>query len=157
MHQNQNRKAVFVDTSAIAAFVNDKEAGHEDAIKVFDLLKVHSYHLLISNYIVAEAYALILNRNKAKDAFQRTQLAFEMLEWLYDEGAFTVLFVDGSIEKQAREELLKHRDKLWSITDMTSFLLMAEGQIPYFFSLDGDFTQASGRFGFLDVRPYLPH
>ncbi|HMH10791.1 MAG TPA: PIN domain-containing protein [Candidatus Nitrosopolaris rasttigaisensis] len=156
MPRNRNQKAVFVDTSAIAAFVNEKESGHEEAIKKFGLLEENGYYLFISNYIVAEVYALILNRNKVKDTLQRTQLAFDMLEWLHDEETFTILFVDKLIEKKAREELLRHNDKLWSIADMTSFLLMVEGGIPYFLSFDSDFNQASGHFGFYDIRPYLP-
>jgi|SRR5882762_4578791 len=156
MSRNRNHKAVFVDTSAIAAFVNEKESNHEEAIKIFSLLEENGYYLFISNYIVAEVYALILNRNKIKDTLRRTQLAFEILEWLHDEETFTVLFVDKLMEKKAREELLRHNDKLWSIADMTSFLLMVEGRIPYFLSFDSDFNQASGHFGFYDIRPYLP-
>jgi predicted nucleic acid-binding protein len=63
--------------------------------------------------------------------------------------------VDKDIEEKARKELLNFNDKLWSITDMTSFLLIQEYKIAYSLSFDRDFKQASHHFGFLDIRPYL--
>jgi predicted nucleic acid-binding protein len=154
--QSQNQRAVFIDTSAIAAFMNEAELHHEDAVKLFRLLKEYTYYLFVSNYVIAESYALILNRYKNKDVLQKVQLAFQTLNWLYDEEAFGVLFIDRHIEKMTRQEILRYPDKLWSITDMTSFLLMRKGKIPYFLSFDSDFNQASYHFGFSDIRPYLP-
>ena len=154
--QSRNQRAVFIDTSAIAAFVNETETHHGDAVRIFHLLEENEYYLFMSNYVIAESYALVLNRGKSKNVLQRIQLAFQMLEWLCDEEIFGTLFVDKRIEKMARQELLKYHDKLWSITDMTSFLLMKEGEIPYFLSFDSDFNQASYQFGFWDIRPYLP-
>jgi predicted nucleic acid-binding protein len=154
--QSRNQRAVFIDTSAIAAFVNETEFYHGDAVRIFHLLEENEYYLFVSNYVIAEAYALVLDRGKSKNVLQRIQLAFQMLEWLCDEEIFGTLFVDKRIEKMARQELLKYHDKLWSITDMTSFLLMKEGEVPYFLSFDSDFNQASYHFGFWDIRPYLP-
>jgi predicted nucleic acid-binding protein len=60
-----------------------------------------------------------------------------------------------SFEERARKRLLNFQDKLWSITDMTSFLFMEESKINYFLSFDHDFHQASCHFEFVDVRPYI--
>ncbi|HWS84468.1 MAG TPA: PIN domain-containing protein [Ktedonobacteraceae bacterium] len=150
-----NRKAIFVDTSAIIANISKKEDKHEDAVNAFQLLRQGGYHLFISNYIVDEVYAGILNASKIQDKSQRIQLAFRILEELHNKKNFSVLFVKENIEEEARRELLNFSDKLWSITDMTSFLFMKKGEIPYFLSFDSDFNQASYHFGFLDIRPYL--
>lgn len=153
-NRGRSQKTVFIDTSAIIAFINEKESNHEDAVKIFRSLQEQGYYRFISNYVAAEVYALILNRSK-KDKIQRIQLAFEALEWLYNEETFAVLFVDQDLEKRTRGELLKYQDKLWSIADMTSFLLMQEYKISYFLSFDNDFNQASHHFDFLDIKPYL--
>ncbi len=150
-----NRKAVFVDTSAIIANISKKEDKHEDAVKAFQLLRQGGYHLFISNYIVDEVHAGILNASKIQDKSQRIQLAFRTLEEIHNKKNFSVLFVRETIEEEARRELLNFSDKLWSITDMTSSLFMHKGDIPYFLSFDSDFNQASYHFGFLDIRPYL--
>lgn len=150
-----NKKAVFVDTSAIIAHISKREEKHEKAQNVFRVLKQREYHLFISNYIVDEVYAGILNASKLRNPHQKIQLALQTLETMHDEDEYAVLFVDQNIEERARKELLNFDDKLWSITDMTSFLLIQEYKIGYFLSFDSDFRQASHYFGFLDIIPYL--
>lgn len=168
LNQSTYSKTVFVDTNVIIALEDEDDSKHEEALKIFHFLVEKEYYLFISNYIVAEVHAFTLNRNRLKDisqrvqvAFnpnssklndilQRTQVAFETLKWLYED--FAVLFVDQNLEKKAREELLKYNDKLWSIADMTSFLLIQEYKIAHFFSFDSDFSQASYCFGFSDIK-----
>jgi predicted nucleic acid-binding protein len=150
-----NKRSVFVDTSAIIASISKREAGYEYAAKAIRTLKKRGYRLVVSSYIVDEVYAAILNASKIQNAHQRIQLAFQVLESLHDKGDYTVLFVNESIEEKARQAVLNFGDKLWSITNMTSFLLMQKQKIPYFLSFDSDFNQASYHFGFFDIKPYI--
>jgi predicted nucleic acid-binding protein len=153
--QALNKETVFVDTSAIIASISKKQDRYEYAAKAIRTLKKRGYRLAVSSCIVDEVYAAILNASKIQNVHQRIHLAFQVLESLHDKDDYTVLFVDEIIEEKARQEVLNFDDKLWSITDMTSFLLMRKHKIPYFLSLDSDFNQASYHFGFLDIKPYL--
>ncbi len=155
MDRNWNNKDVFIDTSAIIASIGKKEDKHEEASQAIKALKQQGYHFFISNYIVDEVYAGILNASKIPDPSQRIRIAFQVLDWLHDEEEFSVLFIEKPFEERARKRLLNFTDKLWSITDMTSFLLMEEGKINYFLSFDNDFNQASCHFEFVDVIPYI--
>jgi predicted nucleic acid-binding protein len=80
-----NEKAVFVDTSAIIAYISRREDKHEEAKKAFQTLKQREHYLFISNYIVDEVYAGILNASKLRDPLQKIQLAFQTLETLHNE------------------------------------------------------------------------
>jgi predicted nucleic acid-binding protein len=140
-----SQRIVFVDTSAIAAVMNENDQSHKKALHVYTYLVENNYSLVLTNFIVAETHALLINttRNNALG-----------IRWLRD-----VAFIDfivvrpGLAEEHAAIQLLRvHEDKLWSMVDAISFIIMDKFSIPYYFSFDEDFRQV-GRF--LDVTRYV--
>ena len=137
---------VFVDASALIGIFNKKDQYHLEAEKIYKKLKEKNLKLIISNYVAAEAHAVLLN--KTKD----TTKGLYLLETLHDKAEFRVIFVESDMENNAIESLKSYKDKLWSITDMLSFLIMQELNLKYYFSFDSDFRQHST---FVDIKGYL--
>ena len=143
---------MFIDTSSIVALVSERESHHSEAVRYFRLLRENGYRPFVSNYIVSEVHARILNTSKVRDQFQRIQSAIRVVEVLHNKHEYTVLFVDEPTEELARQSLPTYPDKQWSLTDVTSFLLMRKQGIKYFLSFDSDFNQASYCFEIVDVK-----
>lgn len=137
---------IFVDTSALLGIFNRTDQYHEEAEMVYKELKEKGKKLIISNYIVAEAHAGLINRTKDPTK------GFELLYTLYDPSEFNVVFVESDIEEEARDEIRNYNDKVWSISDMASFLIMEKLNLQYYFSFDGDFQQNGN---FQDIRNYI--
>lgn len=141
-----NENIVFVDTSALIGIFNSRDKHHLEAEAIYKKLKEKRIKLIISNYVVAEAHALLIN--KTKDPIK----GFNLLDTLYDQNEFNVIFVESDIEAEARQKLKDYQDKLWSIADMASFLIMNKLRLSYYFSYDSDFRQNGS---FQDIKNYL--
>jgi predicted nucleic acid-binding protein len=135
---------VFVDTSAIAAVLNEGDQYHTEAVRGYKALIEKSYSRVLTNFVIAETHALLLNTT------HNTTLG---LTWLR-EVAYTDFTVirPSKTEEEAVQLLTNHKDKLWSLVDALSFTVMEKLTIPYYFSFDDDFRQ-TGKF--LDITRYL--
>lgn len=121
---------VFVDSSAIAALIIKNDQNHRPAVQTLRKLTESGVELVISNFIVAEAYNLIAVRiNPAKAR-----------EWFFA-NTWPVERVSIEDEKQAREILQKYADKDFSYTDATSFALMQRLGCDLAFTYDRHFIQ----------------
>ncbi|MEW6425727.1 MAG: PIN domain-containing protein [Bacillota bacterium] len=121
---------VFVDSSAIAALIVKNDQNHRPAVQILRKLTERRVELVISNFIVAEAYNLIAVRiNPAKAR-----------EWFFA-NTWPVERVSIEDEKQAREILQKYADKDFSYTDATSFALMQRLGCDLAFTYDRHFIQ----------------
>ena len=138
-------RVVFVDTSAIAAVMNETDQHHTEAVRGFNHLVEKSYSLVLTNFVVAETHALFVNTTR------NTALG---LKWLREVAFidFTVIRPSKPEEQEAIQLLSIHRDKLWSMVDTVSFVIMEKFTISYYFSFDEDFLQ-TGKF--LDVTRYI--
>jgi len=106
-------RLVFVDSSGFAASMNARDRHHEEAKAVFRKLAAERGVLVTTNYVRAEAHALLLAR-------AGRELALRFLE----ERSWAVEWVDREDEKKAMEILRRFRDKDFSLTDATSFAVM---------------------------------
>jgi uncharacterized protein len=136
---------VFVDTSAIAAVLNKRDQYHTEARQGYTRLVEKGYSLVLTNFVIAEIHALLLKTT------QNTALG---LKWLREVAYtdFTVIRPSKTEEEEAVRLLTTHRDKLWSMVDAVSFIVMEKFTIPYYFSFDEDFQQ-SGKY--LDITRYI--
>src|SRR5688572_12717258 len=125
---------VFVDSSALFALASTRDQNHSAAVRVAHRLHAERWHMFTSNFVRAEAHALILNR-----AGHRTADAF--LVQFQAAGPTTVIRVDEAAEDQALTLILRYRDKDFSFTDATSFVLMDRLGIQHAFTFDSDFRQ----------------
>ncbi|MBI3757973.1 MAG: PIN domain-containing protein [Deltaproteobacteria bacterium] len=123
-------RRVFVDTGAFYAALNSKDQHHQQATVFFIQAVEEAWHLLTSNFIVAETYALVLTR------LGRDLAA----DWLHDVPA-AVIRISEQDEAKAKQIILGYRDKEFSYCDATSFAVMERLRIRYVMAFDPHFAQ----------------
>ncbi|MDI6907935.1 MAG: PIN domain-containing protein [Thermoanaerobacterales bacterium] len=121
---------VLVDSSAVLALLNRRDAWHEAAVSALGTLARQGAALLMTNFLIAETHALLLAR-LGRDLAR---------EWLltYD---WNVLSVTPGDERLAVEIIRRYQDKDFSYTDATSFAVMERHNIPLVFTFDRHFRQ----------------
>ena len=128
------RAAVLWDSSAILALLDADDADHEYAARVAGQIADAQRPSFITNYVEAEAHALLLRKLGRALA----------LEWLLA-GGLPVVRVLSHEEDRAREILTRYADKDWSLCDAISFAVMDSRGVGSAFSFDHHFVQY-GRF-----------
>lgn len=130
------RRAVLWDSSAILALLDADDADHQEAVRLTSRIAGERRPSFITNYIEAEAHALLLR--KLGRALAR--------EWLLA-GGLPVLRVHPDEEERAKELLARYADKDWSLCDALSFAVIDRRSIGAAFSFDRHFLQ----FGHCEV------
>ncbi|MBL8949755.1 MAG: type II toxin-antitoxin system VapC family toxin [Myxococcaceae bacterium] len=127
------RDAVLWDSSAILALIDASDRNHALAVKAArgPLRKLRPF---ITNYVEVEAHALLLTRVGRVVARQ----------WL-TQGGLHVVRADGDEEQAARQLLILHADKDWSLCDAISFAVVEARGARGAFSFDRHFRER-GRF-----------
>jgi uncharacterized protein len=126
------RGTVLWDSSAILAFLDRDDANHAAALRTASLL-AHTTPV-ITNYLEAEAHALLLRRLGRGPA----------RSWLL-EGQLAVVRARPAEEARAKEIVAQFSDKDWSLCDAVSFAVMELRRFAAAFSFDKHFRQF-GRF-----------
>ena len=122
---------IFVDTSAIYAYINAKDPDH-DRIKGF--LNGFEGDLLTSNFVFDEIITLVLSRMGHDQAVLTGQV-------LLNPNIFIMIRVGLSDERSAWELFVNRQDKTYSFTDWTSFVIMRKMDIIKFLAIDPHFPQ----------------
>jgi len=128
------RRGVLWDSSAILALLDADDADHEIASGTALRIASEERPSFITNYIEAEAHALLLRKLGRSLA----------LEWLL-RGGLPVIRVLPREEERAKEILSRYGDKDWSLCDAISFAVIETRKVPAAFSFDRHFHQY-GRF-----------
>lgn len=126
-------RGVFVDTSGFYDLLVKRDGSHPAAIAIQSDLIAQRRSLVTSNWVLAEAHALILARVGHRFAL-RVLLAI-------DRSDTTIVRVDDEDERRARDILVRYDDKDFSLTDATSFAVMERLGISETFSFDRHFVQ----------------
>jgi predicted nucleic acid-binding protein len=127
-------KLIFVDTSALFAVANAKDEDFKRARDFLSQLAKEKVTLLVSNFIIAESYTLML-RKIGRDK------AIEYVKNLRDTAEIERVSEDD--ENKAWQIILRYRDKDFSYVDATSFAVMERLGIKDAFSFDVHFEQYS--------------
>jgi predicted nucleic acid-binding protein len=135
------RRAVLWDSSAILALLDADDADHERAVAAADRVVVERRPSFVTNYIEAEAHALVLR--KLGRAIAR--------EWLLT-GNLPVLRALPQEEERAKVILASHADKDWSLCDAISFAVLDARGARMAFTFDRHFRQY-GRFDIVGLPP----
>jgi len=124
--------SVFVDTSALLAFVNPKDESHNRALGAFETLEGRRAPLLSTSFVVVETYAL-LGRRLGLEAVRgfRSDLA-PLIE---------VVWVDETLHEAGLDLLLERRKRKLSLVDAVSFVTMRGRGIEEAFAYDPHFEQ----------------
>lgn len=139
-------RAASIDSSAFYALASSRDANHPTARVIAAHLDAGGWRLVITNFLRAEANALILNRagHRAANRF---------LAELHETTGIELIRVTAADEVQALALIARYEDKDFSLTDAISFVIMERLQITHAFSFDDDFHQ----YGFISLsRENLP-
>ena len=121
---------LFVDTSAYFALYSADDERHERALAIS---AAEYRRLYTTNYIIAETHALLLRR-----LGRRVAVRF-LLE--HDRDSTEVVRVGESDEENAREIIVSHGDKDYTLTNATCFAVMERLGITTAFTFDRHFAQ----------------
>jgi len=123
---------VFVDTSALFALLNSKDAMHRPASSAWTQSAQRREDLITSNYVVVEAVALIGRR-----------LGFPAVRAFHDDlvPLLNILWVEARLHQRAIAALLTAGMRDLSLVDCTSFEIMRQGRITTAFAYDNHFVQ----------------
>jgi hypothetical protein len=122
---------VFVDTSAWFAFANRSDPDHG---RVAPVLKEFERRLVTSTFVFDETVTLCRYR-------YGHVIATRMGEALLASSVVDLVRVTESDERLAWRLFRERRDKSYSFTDCTSFVLMRRMSLQTVVSLDDDFRQ----------------
>lgn len=132
--------SIFVDTSAFYALADTTEGSHRRATPIARELERARARLVLSNFIRAEAHALILNRlgRHAADRF---------IAELASAPHNTLVRVSEADEQAALSLIARYHDRTFTLTDATSFVIMERLHITHAFTFDRNFVQ----YGFVTL------
>jgi predicted nucleic acid-binding protein len=133
-------RGVLWDSSAILALLDADDADHGRAVTVARTIAAERRPCFITNYVEAEAHALLLRRLGRTVARQ----------WLLA-GNLPVVGALSGEEQRAREILARHVDKDWTLCDAISFAVLEARRVSRVFTFDHHFRQY-GRFQVLGLE-----
>ena len=130
---------IFVDTSFWVAWVNARDAHHDEAVAIGDELT--DMRWLTTNHVQGETWTFLRRRAGHASAVQ-------FVDALELSVRVEVVRVGEDIEDGALRWLRRHDEREYSYVDATSFLLMKREGVKNALAFDGDFTAA----GFVELR-----
>ncbi len=126
---------VFVDTSGWVGFFVENDQNHSKAVSIFEKIKSFKLPIYTSDYCVDETITTILAIGNHKQSV----LAGEAL---LASKIIKIVNVCPDYFLAAWELYQKYKDKHFSFTDVTSFVIMKGLNITRVFSFDKEFIQA---------------
>lgn len=126
---NRGNLIAFVDSSAIVAVVDRRDATHEAAVAAYHDLIEQGYKLFTTNFVVAETVSLLTDGAGADVARQ----------WLRDH-RLTVYHADEEDERRARALVIgSHSDQGLTYVDAISLVVMERLGVADAFAVDPNF------------------
>ena len=128
-------RAVFVDTAGWMACADAADPAHGKARAARDQALQAGRLLMTTDYVVDETLTLVR---------MRLGLAAAEAWWAQVEGSPRVRWeaIDALRAEKARAWFFRHRDKSYSFTDCTSFVVMRELRVKEALTTDRHFRQA---------------
>ena len=124
---------VFIDTGAFLALADNSDFSHDFATSVYKNILKQKAIVHTSNYVIDEVITLIRSR-VGHDAAVAFIKGFEISK-------IHVLRITEIDENLAKNIFTKYRDKKFSFTDCTSFVLMKNLKLRKAFTFDEHFKQ----------------
>jgi predicted nucleic acid-binding protein len=133
---------VFVDSSGFFALRTPDDPFHQHARQLFARANAERWQLLTTNFVVAETYALLLNR-----LLDGRRKAIEFLDMVSGD-KYRIERVRAGDEARAIVLVRTHNDKTYSFCDALSFVVMERLRVKQVIAFDRHFHQY-GRFKIL--------
>lgn len=128
-------KALFVDTAGWVACADEADPAHQRAMAARDAWLEAGGLLVTTDYVADETLTLMRMRLglEAAEAWWQQVDASQRLEWEY---------ISLARADKARGWFFRYRDKDFSFTDCTSFVVMRELKLREALTTDRHFAQA---------------
>jgi len=133
---------LFVDTSAWVAIKDRREKHHAAATAYLAEVAERKERLVTTDFILDETYTLLLY-DIGYDATVEFKREIDLLSGT---PALDIIHVGPAVQAEAWTVFERfNRDKLWSFTDCSSYVVMRTHQIAECFGFDEDFAQMGFR------------
>jgi len=128
-------KPLFVDTAGWMACADGADPRHAESCRERDAALSHGRVLVSTDHVADETLTLIRIRLgiRAAEAWWRQVEGSPRLRWEW---------IDPTRAEKARGLFFRHRDKAFSFTDCTSFVVMQELRLRQALTTDHHFAQA---------------
>lgn len=132
---------IFLDTSFLYALVAQRDADHHRVVEVMNEYRDRDLRTLAltTNHVVEETITL-LRSSVHRDPGIAHDIAVQVGRDLYAGVFGRIHHVSPNEERDAFEYLARHRDKIYSLTDCLSFVVMDKQGITEALAVDSDFT-----------------
>ncbi len=128
-------KRVFVDSGGFFALLVPEDQLHERATDLFNRADTERWQLVTTNAVVIETYSLLLVRTR-----ERHRRAIEFLDRL-ERTPCRVERIRLTDEKRAVALVRAHEDKMYSLCDALSFVVMERLRIQEAIAFDRHFRE----------------
>lgn len=129
---------VFVDTSALIALGNTRDAFHHAACQMNTELQRQPCH-------VVTTIAVLFEFANAFSAPQSRRTAIALIEAIRESERWTCVRLDDEIFQKAFERFKLVQDKAWGLVDCLSIIVAEDAHIMEIFTTDHHFEQAGFR------------
>jgi predicted nucleic acid-binding protein len=128
-------KKVLLDTSYLIALGAADDQHHKAALAHWHDLSKDLPPLITTSYVFDETVTFFNSRN-------RHAKAVEIGKILLESPSITLIHIDKSLFEEAWRYFAQHKDKTYSLTDCSSFVVMKRLRIRTAFTFDNHFIQA---------------
>ena len=128
---------LFADTSGWGHLVDPSQPYYALAATVYRTARQQGRKIITTNYIIAELAALLTSPLHIP---RPAMVAF--IEGLKTSPYVEIVHVDTMLDEQAWQLLKSRQDKVWSLVDCASFVLMRQRNIVEALTADHHFEQA---------------
>jgi len=127
---------IFVDTSAWLALADRHDRDHLRVLGVTHRIARGEFGKQVTtNYVLSETLTLIRRR-------LGLSAAVSLAKSFRESDEIRVFWIEPIHHEEALQLMATREDKVWSVTDCTSFVVMRALQIRQALALDDDFAQA---------------
>ncbi len=128
---------IFADTSGWANYFVRTEPFHQTAKQLMQQWYRDRTRVITTNYVLSELIALFISPLKIPRQQQIQAIeTIKAVEWI------EIIHIDPKLDDQAWQFLKERDDKMWSLVDCSSFVVMKERQISQGLTTDHHFEQA---------------
>jgi predicted nucleic acid-binding protein len=123
---------IFIDTSALIAFIDADDEFHDEAVKIYSYLLRERILTFTSNYILLETIVILKNRIglEAVRLFNNDIMPILKIHW-----------IDETLHNLCVNNLIIANRKKVSLVDYTSFEIMRKLNISKVFTFDYHFRE----------------
>jgi predicted nucleic acid-binding protein len=132
--------AIFADTAGWGHLLDASQAHHEAASRLYRATRQQGDRFVTTNYILAELVALLTHPLRVP----RARL-IDFIHGIKSSPFVEVVHVDAALDAEAWDLLTQRPDKVWSLVDCASFVVMRQRGLKDALTSDQHFEQAGFR------------